>query len=55
MIIGLSRVHGIGKGRAAVAVLLPMIICCGLLIAGVFAAVAAAGGMAALMESAGKP
>jgi hypothetical protein len=55
MIIGLSRVHGIGAGCAAVAVLLPTIVCCGLLIAGVFAAVSAAGGMAALMESAGKP
>ncbi len=54
MVIGLSRVHGIGKGRAAVAVFLPTIICCGFVLAVVFAAVMAAGGMAAVMESAGK-
>lgn len=51
MVIGLSEVHGIGKGRAAVAVLLPSIVCCGLLLAGVVALVAAFGGMAALMKA----
>ncbi len=29
-IIGLSEVHGISKGKAAFAVLLPLIVCCGL-------------------------
>lgn len=52
MVIGLSEVHQIGKGRAAVAVLLPSIICCGLLLAGVVALVAAFGGMAELMKAA---
>lgn len=58
MVIGLSEVHGIGKGRATVAVLLPSIVCCGLLLAGVVALVAAFGGMGELlqqaMEQAGK-
>ena len=31
-IIGLSEVHGIGKGKATIAVLLPVIVCCGLAI-----------------------
>jgi hypothetical protein len=54
LIFGLAEVHGIGKGRAAVAVLLPSIVCC--LIILVIAAVAAAslGGAAALLEQAGK-
>lgn len=52
MIIGLSKVHGIGKGRAALAVLLPSIVCCGLLLAVVAAAVAAAGGFAELLQQA---
>lgn len=30
-IIGLSEVHGIGRGRAAAAVLLPLVLCCGLI------------------------
>ncbi len=52
MIIGLSRVHGIGKGRAAVAVLLPSIVCCGLILAVVVAAIAAMGGMAEFLQQA---
>ena len=52
MVIGLSEVHNIGKGRAAVAVLLPYIVCCGLLLVGVVALVAAFGGMAELMKAA---
>lgn len=40
-IIGLSEVQQIGKGRAALAILLPMIVCCGLIIAAL-----AAGGAA---------
>lgn len=55
MIIGLSRVHGIGKGRAAIAVFLPTVVCCGLLFAVAFMVVMGAGGMEAVMESAGKP
>lgn len=41
-IIGLSQVHGITKMRAAVAVLLPMVLCCGLVIA-IFAIALGAG------------
>lgn len=52
MVAGLSEVHGIGRGRAAVAVLLPSIICCGLLLAGAAALVAAFGGMAELLKAA---
>lgn len=54
MIIGLSEVHGIGKGRAAFAVLLPSVVCCGLIFAGVFALVALLGGsMQDLIQAAG--
>jgi hypothetical protein len=54
MIVGLSEVHGIGKGRAAFAVLLPSVVCCGLLLAGVFALLAAFGGsLNELIEAAG--
>jgi len=52
MVIGLAEVHGIGKGRAAVAVVLPSIVCCGLVAAAVVALVAAFGGMAELLEQA---
>lgn len=44
MTVGLSEVHGIGKGRAALAVLLPSVVCCGLLLAGVFGLLALFGG-----------
>jgi hypothetical protein len=58
MVIGLSEVHGIGKGRATVAVLLPSIVCCGLLVAGMAALVMAVGGTAEfwqqVLEQAGK-
>lgn len=54
MIVGLSEVHGIGKGRAAFAVLLPSVVCCGLILAGVFALLAAFGGsLNELIEAAG--
>lgn len=54
MIVGLSEVHGIGKGRAAFAVLLPSVVCCGLILAGVFALLAAFGGsLSDLIEAAG--
>lgn len=46
-IIGLSEVHGITRARAAAAVLLPMVLCCGLIavfVAVVFGAAAIAGG-----------
>lgn len=53
-IIGLAEVHNIGKGRAALAVFLPLIVCCGFLLAlGALAAYFigdAAGGMSALLE-----
>ncbi|MDA1203421.1 MAG: YIP1 family protein [Verrucomicrobia bacterium] len=52
VVIGLSEVHGIGQWRAAVAVFLPSIVCCALLLAGVVALVAAFGGMAELMKAA---
>jgi hypothetical protein len=55
MVIGISTVHKIGTGRAAVAVLLPTLVCCGLILAAVFALVAAAGGMAVLLEQAARP
>lgn len=51
MIVGLSRVHGIGKGRAAVAVFLPTIFFCIL----VFAVLFAAGMASGIMDAAGKP
>lgn len=52
MVIGISVVHKIGTGRAAVAVLLPTLVCCGLILAAVFALVAAAGGLTVLLEQA---
>jgi len=52
MVIGLSEVHGIGKGRAVVAVLLPSIVCCGLIAAAAVALVAAFGGMTELLQQA---
>ncbi len=52
MVAGLSEVHGIGRGRAAVAVLLPSILCCGLLLAGAAGLVVAFGGMAELLKTA---
>jgi hypothetical protein len=52
MVIGISAVHKIGAGRAAVAVLLPTLVCCGLILAAVFALIAAAGGLTVLLEQA---
>ena len=52
MVIGISAVHKISTGRAAVAVLLPTLVCCGLLLAAVFALIAAAGGLTVLLEQA---
>lgn len=53
-IIGLAEVHNIGKGRAALAVFLPLIVCCGFFLAlGVLAVYLigdAAGGMSAILE-----
>lgn len=51
MVTGLSEVHGIGRGRAAFAVLLPSIVCCGLFIAGVAALIASFGGMEQILEA----
>jgi len=52
MVIGISAVHKIGTGRAAVAVLLPTLVCCGLILAAVLALIAAAGGLTVLLEQA---
>jgi len=52
MVIGLSQVHGIGKGRAAVAVLLPSLVCCGVVAAGAVALVMAFGGMTEFWQQA---
>lgn len=52
VVIGISAVHKIGTGRAAVAVLLPTLLCCGLILAAVFALIAAAGGLTVLLEQA---
>jgi hypothetical protein len=52
MVIGLSEVHGISKGRAAVAVLLPSIVCCGLALVAITAVVMAAGGMSEFLKAA---
>ena len=54
MVIGISAVQMIGKGRAAAAVLLPTLVCCGVILALAFAAVAAAGGLAVLLEQAAR-
>ena len=54
MVTGLSEVHGIGKGRALVAVLLPTVLCCALMIGAAMMVVAAFGGAAGLLEAAGK-
>jgi hypothetical protein len=51
MVIGLSEVHGIGKGRAAVAVLLPSLVCCGLFVAGIVFVIASLGGMEAFLQA----
>lgn len=45
IIVGLSKVHEISKGRAVVAVLLPTIVCCGLILIAGLAIAAAAGGI----------
>lgn len=52
MVIGLSEVHGISKGRATLAVLLPSIVCCGIALAIIAAAIAAAGGMSEILKAA---
>jgi len=52
MVLGIAAVHKIGTGRAAVAVLLPTLVCCGLILAAVFALIAAAGGLTVLLEQA---
>lgn len=50
LIIGLQRAHGIELARAIVAVLLPLIVCCGCVIVFYFVVFAAAFGGAALAE-----
>lgn len=51
MVLGLSEVHGISKARALVAVLLPTLLCCALMIG---AAMIVAGGALGILEAAGK-
>jgi hypothetical protein len=50
-IIGVSKVHGIGMGRAGLAVLLPLVVCCGLVSAVVLAAIVAVGGVAEFLQA----
>lgn len=52
MVVGLSEVHGIGKGRAAFAVLLPTIVCCGLILGVIFAVVASFGSLEEFLKAA---
>ncbi len=52
MVIGLSEVHGIGKGRAAFAVLLPTLVCCGVILGVIFAVVASFGSLEELLKAA---
>jgi len=48
VVIGISQVHGISRGRASIAVLLPSLVCCGLLIfVAVFLAAAVGAAMGA--------
>ena len=54
MVTGLSEVHGISKGRALFAVLLPTLVCCALMVGAAMMVAAVAGGAMGLLESAGK-
>jgi hypothetical protein len=54
MVTGLSEVHGISKGRALAAVLLPTLVCCGLMVGAGLMIAAAAGGAMGLLDAAGK-
>ncbi|MEI7864290.1 MAG: YIP1 family protein [Chthoniobacterales bacterium] len=52
VVIGLSQVHGISRGRACIAVLLPSLVCCGLVLFALIFLAAAVGGA---MHSLGVP
>ncbi|MFM8718995.1 MAG: YIP1 family protein [Chthoniobacterales bacterium] len=54
MVLGLAEVHGISKGRALVAVLLPTLVCCALMIGAAMMVAAAAAGSLGILEAAGK-
>jgi len=54
MVIGLSEVHGISKGRALAAVLLPTLVCCALALGAAMLVAAAAGGALGAFEAVGK-
>lgn len=54
MVLGLSEVHGISKARALIAVLLPTLVCCALMIGAGVMIVAAFGEGLGLLEAAGK-
>lgn len=53
-VLGLSEVHGISKGRALVAVCLPTLVCCALMIGAGMMVAAAAGGALGAFEALGK-
>lgn len=54
MVIGLSEVHGISKGRALAAVLLPTLVCCALAFGAAMMVAAAAGGALGAFDATGK-
>jgi len=54
MVLGLSEVHGISKGRALAAVFLPTLVCCALMIGAAMIVAAAAGGALGALEAVGK-
>lgn len=54
MVLGLSEVHGISKGRALAAVFLPTLVCCALIIGAAMVVAAAAGGALGALEAVGK-
>ncbi|MBJ7257933.1 MAG: YIP1 family protein [Chthoniobacterales bacterium] len=54
MVFGLSEVHGISRGRALAAVLLPTLLCCALMFGALMLVATAAGGALGLLNAAGK-
>ena len=52
MVLGISVVQKIGVGRSSLAVVLPLLLCCAAILGAVFALIAAAGGLAVLLEQA---
>ncbi|MFM8788464.1 MAG: hypothetical protein ACKOEI_01145, partial [Chthoniobacterales bacterium] len=54
MVLGFSEVHGISKGRALLAVVVPTLVCCALMIGAAMMVAAAAAGSLGILEAAGK-